>query len=37
VQAVAHLHAGTLRLVDAQPGLIAVLSLPNREPAVPAG
>jgi signal transduction histidine kinase len=31
VQAVAHLHGGTLRLEDAQPGLRAVLSLPPPE------
>ena len=33
VQAVAHLHGGTLRLADAAPGLRAVLSLPVSEEA----
>jgi signal transduction histidine kinase len=37
VQAVAHLHGGSLQLADAAPGVVAVLSLPNREQAVPAG
>jgi hypothetical protein len=31
VQAVAQLHSGGLRLADASPGLIAVLTLPNHE------
>jgi signal transduction histidine kinase len=33
VQAVAHLHGGTLRLEDGEPGLRAVLSLPVPEEA----
>jgi signal transduction histidine kinase len=32
VQAVAHLHGGTLRLSDASPGLLALLSLPLAQP-----
>ena len=32
VQAVAQLHGGTLTLADAQPGLRAVLTLPNKPP-----
>jgi signal transduction histidine kinase len=31
VQAVAHLHGGSLRLSDAAPGLVAILSLPGHE------
>jgi signal transduction histidine kinase len=31
VQAVAQLHGGGLRLADASPGLIAILSLPGHE------
>jgi len=31
VQAVAQLHGGSLRLADAVPGLLAVLSLPRHE------
>ena len=31
VQAVAQLHGGSLRLADASPGLIAILSLPGHE------
>jgi signal transduction histidine kinase len=37
VQAVAHLHGGTLRLDDAAPGLAAVLLLPMAQPLDPAG
>jgi signal transduction histidine kinase len=34
VQAVAHLHGGSLRLIDAAPGLAAVIALPaHDEPA----
>ena len=31
VQAVAHLHGGSLRLADAAPGLVAILTLPGHE------
>ena len=31
VQAVAQLHGGSLRLADAAPGLVAILSLPGHE------
>jgi signal transduction histidine kinase len=32
VQAVAQLHGGSLRLTDAAPGLVAILSLPGHDP-----
>ena len=37
VQAVAQLHGGSLRLADASPGLIAILSLPGHEEPVQVG
>jgi signal transduction histidine kinase len=37
VQAVAQLHGGTLRLSDAAPGLLAILSLPSHEVPVATG
>jgi signal transduction histidine kinase len=37
VQAVAQLHGGSLRLSDAAPGLVAILSLPAREEPVHGG
>jgi signal transduction histidine kinase len=37
VQAVAQLHGGSLRLSDAAPGLVAILSLPAREEPVRGG
>jgi signal transduction histidine kinase len=37
VQAVAHLHGGHLRLTDASPGLIAILTLPAHEQSVSTG
>jgi hypothetical protein len=37
VQAVAQLHGGSLRLADAAPGLVAILSLPGHEEPAPRG